>query len=84
MDKRMSNYSNKPNMCRVDFFKPSGKWYTTEEFEFLWYTDKFITDAFRESLLKAFPNRYTGMTAVCLHPHHEHEHPLMLPEWDTP
>lgn len=26
----MSNYSNDPSSVRVDFFKSSGKWYTTE------------------------------------------------------
>jgi len=26
----MSHYSNDPAMVRVDFWKTSGKWYTTE------------------------------------------------------
>lgn len=83
----MSNYSEDPAMCRVDFFKPSGKWYCTEAVRFVkWKAspDNLIHDAFKQSLREHFkdtPDRLSGMTAVCLDPHHELSHPLMIKEW---
>lgn len=29
----MTNYSNNPGHVRVEFFKPGGKWYMTEEWD---------------------------------------------------
>lgn len=84
----MSNYIEDPSSCRVDFFKESGKWYTTEAVKFVgaWAgsTDNLIHDAFRRSLREHFkdrPDRLQGMTAVCLEPYHEHSHPLMVRSW---
>src|SRR5271154_7080553 len=81
-------------MVRVDFFKPSGKWYTTEAVRWSRYHGReggqesgriiLIQDAFREALhahlfdAKTGRTRLAGMTAVCLEPHHEHAHPLMV------
>jgi hypothetical protein len=81
------NYSNSSNMVRVDFFKESGKWYTTEAMEWLSY-EKEIHQAFIDSLRAAFIKgdghaRYSGMTAVCLQPYSKNEHPLMLHNWDA-
>lgn len=84
----MSNYSINPESCRVDFFKSSGKWYTTEAvlFKGKWKagSDNLIDDTFRLALQEHFkdsPNRLKGMIAVCLHPYHENSHPLMLTDW---
>lgn len=78
----MSNYSSTPEMCRVDFFKPGGKWYTTEAFKWIgWGKEHLIYDAFYNSLIAAFPDNYSGMTAVCLEPYHEYAYPLMLVDW---
>lgn len=86
----MSNYSDKANSVRVDFFKKSGKWYCTEAVDWLTYEGspdkggKLIHDAFAETLVKHLRDNATGrtrlgdMTAVCLEPYHEHAHPLML------
>ena len=71
-------YSDKPQMVRVDFFKESGKWYTTEAVEWLQYAGCLIHDAFERSLQKHLKGRLEGMTAVCLKPYHEHSHPIML------
>lgn len=77
------NYSNNPSMVRVDFFKESGKWHDTREMEWLhWGKDELIHDVFLESLKQAFSGSYTGMTAVCLEPYHELDHPLMIHKWD--
>jgi len=74
----MSNYSDDPEMVRVDFFKPIGKWYATESIRFIRYKG-LIQDAFRDSLDIHLENkRYNGMTAVCLNPYHEHSYPLMI------
>lgn len=77
-------YSAEEHMVRVDFFKPSGKWYTTEAVKWTggWRADKnLIHDAFIQSLqyhFKDTPNRLSGMDAICLHPYHEHKHPLCV------
>jgi hypothetical protein len=82
-------YSNKSDHVRVDFFKPSGRWYTTEEV--VWtggYDDCLIQDAFVKSLRNHFAKdvitvggvthqRLSGMTAVCLEPYHVNAHPIM-------
>ena len=80
----MSHYSKNPAMVRVDFFKESGKWYATEEMEWIHYSEQYqIHDAFAWSLRSAFNGMYSGMTAVCLEPYHAHAHPVMLQHWDS-
>ena len=77
----MTNYAETSNSCRVDFFKPSGKWYATEAVLFSekkWSKANCIYSVFEEALKICIGNRYSGMTAVCLHPYHELEHPLSI------
>ena len=76
----MSNYIENPNSCRVDFFKESGKWYTTEAVEFLSndYNNSSIHEALKNALAKAIGNRLRGMQAVCLEPYHKYSHPISL------
>ena len=72
-------YSNNEASVRVDFFKPSGKWYATEAV--VWtgeYHDQLIHDAFAQSLRDALGEAYSGMDAVCLEPYHEHAHPICI------
>jgi hypothetical protein len=87
-------YTTASDMVRVDFFKPSGKWYTTEAVKWTGgYSDVQLTIAFAKSLKAHLSERPTqpglqhenhrnirlsGMVAVCLHPYHEHEVPLMM------
>lgn len=77
----MSNYSDSPNNCRVDFFKPSGKWYCTETVVFFDnnYKDHPIS-AFKAALKHHFKDqtRLSDMTAVCLEPYSENAFPLMV------
>jgi hypothetical protein len=73
----MTNYTKNESSVRVDFFKPSGKWYATEAVLFDTYTGDIFT-ALRHAIDASVGERYTGMTAVCLEPHHEHAHPLMI------
>jgi hypothetical protein len=78
------NYSNNPAMVRVDFFKESGKWYATEQMEWLHYKgEMLIHDAFIRSLQAQFNGKYHDMTAICLEPYHEFAHPVMLYTWQT-
>ncbi len=73
------NYSDDASMVRVDFFKPSGKWYCTEAVHWLTYDGStLIHDVFRTSLETHLKGRLRGMTAVCLQPCHQHAHPLMI------
>ena len=74
-------YSDDPAMVRVDFFKPSGKWYCTESVKWTgdWHGNKqLIHDAFAQSLVDHLGQRLCEMDAICLYPYHEHEHPIML------
>lgn len=74
-------YVEDPHMVRVDFFKPSGKWYTTEGMKWTggWSGKKqLIHDAFAKSLKDHLDDRLSDMDAICLHPYHEFEHPIML------
>lgn len=71
----MSNYTTDESMVRVDFFKPSGKWYTSEELKWIGYHG-CIQDEFKESL-KQFKGMFSGMTVVCLLPYNKCAYPLM-------
>lgn len=83
-------YSENDSMVRVDFFKPSGKWYLTEAV--FWSgkykgSEQLIHDSFAQSLRDHFkdnPGRLSDMTAICLYPCHENAHPLMIKdgEWN--
>ncbi len=81
----MSNYSDDPESVRVDFFKLSGKWYTTESVKMEIYSSVIapVRDALIEALVKHLKKpdgsiRFAGMWAVCLNPYHEHAHPQMV------
>lgn len=71
-------YTNREDMVRVDFFKPSGKWYCTEAVKWLDYHSEFIHEGFKESLAGHLKGRLLGMTAVCLEPYHENSHPISM------
>lgn len=80
-------YCDDPRMVRVDFFKPSGKWYTTEAIKFDRYYAKdethgyeYINDTFKRCLREQLKGRLNGMTAVCLEPYHENAYPLLVSE----
>lgn len=71
------------NMVEVHFFKPSGKWYTTEVIE--WPTELFEVDfhlAFKSGLQEKIGKRLAEMTAFCPHPYHMHSHPIALAGWN--
>ncbi len=78
-------YTTDPEMVRVDFFKPSGKWYATESIKWVsnWSAHSCIYGGFKRSLRAALGDRLQGMTAVCLEPYHELAHPLMTDDWSS-
>jgi hypothetical protein len=74
----MSNYSDDPADCRVDFYKPSGKWYTTERISFAGLYDKSPNDALRVALKAQIGGRLVGMFAVCAEPYVKNPFPTMV------
>lgn len=77
-------YVDDDSIVRVDFFRPSGKWYCTEGVKWITYHDwsiggggKLIMDAFEEALHAHLQGRLKGMWAVCLDPYHQNPFPLM-------
>jgi hypothetical protein len=80
-------YSEDPAMVRVDFFKPYGKWYVTEAVRWTGRYDgkSLIHDEFAKSLCEHLGRRLNDMDAICLHPYHEHAHPIQIKngEWLT-
>ena len=76
----MSYYTTNEASCEVLFFKPSGKWYTTEDvlFEKENYSGTDIHDAFLIALKNTIKNRFVGMMAICVKPYHEHSHPISI------
>lgn len=74
-------YTTDPAMVRVDFFKPSGKWYCTEAIKWTGHwkaTEQSTHDAFKKSLRNNLGDRLKDMDAVCIHPYHEWEFPLCI------
>jgi hypothetical protein len=85
-------YSDDDMMVRVDFFKETGKWYTTEAVRWLYYgieenrsiNTKLPMEVFKASLRKHFEDQHRlgDMIAVCLKPTHEYSYPLMIRKVD--
>ena len=72
-------FTTDEEMVRVDFFKPSGKWYATEEMKWTGsYDSGYLPDVYRMLLWKTFGKRFQGLFAVCLEPYHQHAHPLCV------
>jgi len=69
-------YTTDDSRVRVDFFKPSGKWYMSEEINWYIYRGD-IHSVFSQLLNEQFGKGLDGLTAVCLEPNHEFAHPLM-------
>ena len=71
-------------VCRVEFFKQSGKWYITEAVRMINY-DASPVEILKESLREHFtdaPERMSEMTAVCIEPYSKHPFPVMVRDWN--
>lgn len=71
-------YSDNSCMVRVDFFKPSGKYYTTEAVDFSGLYHGSTVENFERGLSRHLGDRLSGMTAVCIEPYAEHAYPVMV------
>ena len=74
-------YSDDDSMVRVDFFRSSGKWYTTEAVRWTGSYEADLFEGFKQSLRDHFmdaPRRLSEMDAVCLHPYHQNAYPIQL------
>jgi|WetSurMetagenome_2_1015567.scaffolds.fasta_scaffold107942_3 hypothetical protein len=79
-------YTENDSMVRVDFFKPSGKWYNTEAIKWDRYYSidpktgelEFPAQTLRRCLDEQLGNRLSEMIAVCLDPYCENSYPIML------
>jgi hypothetical protein len=76
-------YTTDDSIVRVDFFKPSGKWYTTEAVKWTGFYNEgsLIHNEFAFSLRNHFkhsPHSLEDMDAICLEPYHQNAHPIML------
>jgi len=74
------NFSEDERDCRVDFFKPSGKWYTYNKVTFReedWGGNADTHTALGNAIRDAGVG-LTGMTAICLYPWHKYSHPISL------
>jgi hypothetical protein len=72
----MSNFSDSEQDCRVDLWKPSGKWYTTKVLRWQIY-DGDIHEALKLLMEKQYPT-LKGFSVTCLHPYHKDSHPVMI------
>lgn len=74
----MTHYSENSGMVRVDYFKPSGKWYMTEAHDMSdYYNDLDIHKAI-EAMLERDGRNLKHFTRVILEPYHRNAYPIML------
>lgn len=75
----MTNYSDNPAHVRVDFFKPSGKWYATEMIDMTsFFMGKLTSQLVKDAVMSQVERRFSGMTAVCLAPYVESPFPVLF------
>jgi hypothetical protein len=78
----MTNYSDNPGNVRVDFFKPSGKWYMTEQYDMskFYHTGPTPIDAVTAMLEDSLRGRslMRQFIVVVLEPYHDKSYPVVL------
>jgi hypothetical protein len=77
----MTNYSNNSGSVRVEFFKPSGKWYMTEAWDMSKYYSTGPTpyDAVKKMFEdKGKSEQLTRFIVVVNDPYHENAYPVIL------
>lgn len=80
------HFSERPGSVRVEFYKASGKWYTTEAVDMTaFYREPYPEVALAKALAIHLPvraadghRRLHEMWAVCFDPYHEKAYPLMI------
>lgn len=85
-------FTTNSGRVRVDFFKPSGKWYGTASVDMTNHYEGLIHKCFMAACEAEQANANgewghtfkprdilcEGWSIVCLEPYHEHSHPIML------
>ena len=74
----MTNYSDNPGMVRAEFFRPSGKWYTTEALDMnKFYREATPIDAVIAALEihREMSNNYI---IIVTEPYHKNPYPVCL------
>ena len=75
----MTNYSYDPGMVRAEFFRPSGKWYTTEALDMnSVYNEATPAEAVIDALRfhREMSNDYI---IIVMEPYHKYPYPVCLP-----
>lgn len=74
----MTNYSDNPGNVRVDYFKPSGKWYMTEQHDMTdFWEEPNVHDAVRKTLER--DGRFLRQfDIIVLEPYHQSAYPIMF------
>ena len=91
------SFTTNEGRVRVDFFKPSGKWYGPASVDMSQHYTGDIHECFRSACVaeqgrgggeSEWGHTFTpqnwvaeGGAIVCLEPYHEHSHPLMIKRW---
>lgn len=72
-------YCERDCVVRVDRFKASGKWYDSHAVDMagLW-DEPLIHDALKKALERQGIVLEPGWFAVCLKPHHQNAHPIII------
>lgn len=72
-------YSTNEGMVRVDFFRSTGKWATTEAVDMSDFYALFPKEGLAAALHRHLSGgRLRGLWAVCLEPYSEHAFPVMM------
>lgn len=74
----MTHFSDNPGKVRVDYFRPSGKWYMTESHDM---SGQYHTTDIRQAVEQMLRNAGRWLphfTIVVLEPYHQYAHPVMI------
>lgn len=74
----MTHYANNPGMVRVDYFKPSGKWYMTEAHDMSGYYNEPDIFLAVEKALRDAGRWKPHFTIVVMEPYHKNAYPIMI------
>jgi hypothetical protein len=83
----VTHYSEHPGTVRVDYFRPSGKWYMTEAVDMDGYwgeliphsaVEKALTDHWEDTRGPDRKDAWRQFTIVVLDPYHHNGYPVML------
>lgn len=79
----MTHYSDNPGMVRVDYFRPSGKWYMTEAHDMTGYYDTSDPYSAVEQALRDAGRWLPHFTIVVREPYHQYSYPVMIVAKET-